>query len=66
MTLAVSAEDLGAIRTRVKEFNRKLLEQFPSSNAPRAQLVAVNVQMLTLTQETPPTNPESPPEGDSR
>lgn len=51
ITLAVSPEDLAAIRTQVKEFRRKLHESFPSTDATKTDLIAVNLQMLTLTQE---------------
>jgi uncharacterized protein (TIGR02147 family) len=49
-TLAVSAEDLAMVRAQVKEYCRKLLETFPRSSAPKTHLIAVNLQMLTLTQ----------------
>jgi uncharacterized protein (TIGR02147 family) len=58
VTLAVCEEDMTMIRTQVKEYGRKLLETFPRTDAPKTHLIAVNLQMLTLTETEAPQGEE--------
>jgi uncharacterized protein (TIGR02147 family) len=57
-TLALSAEDAAALRQQIRDFSRRIHEMFPSSGAPKTELVALNMQLLSLTHDLTPKGEE--------
>jgi uncharacterized protein (TIGR02147 family) len=50
MTFALSDADCELLKERIKEFRKALNTEFPTSEAPRTRVVAVNLQALILTE----------------
>lgn len=51
-TVAIGTEDLNRLKEKVKEFRKQLNLEFPADDSSRGQVVAVNMQVLVLTQST--------------
>jgi uncharacterized protein (TIGR02147 family) len=50
-TLSIGEADLEALRARIKEFRLSLNQEFPRNRFDRTRVVAVNTQMLVLTEK---------------